>query len=127
MFNAMANASLYVADQEKAKKFYTEVLGFELFMDMPMGETRWIEVGPKGSAAHMVLYQIDSFTERYRAVVGHSQGITFTVTDMAALIAALKAKGVTISMEPQTFPWGTFATIADDQGNQVGLHEAPKF
>jgi lactoylglutathione lyase len=127
MFNEMSNATLYVADQEKAKKFYTEVIGFELFQDMPMGPSRWIEVGPKGSVTHMVLMQVDENSEHYRNVIGKSQGITFTVTDMAALVAALKAKGVKFNMEPETFPWGTFAQLQDDQGNGVGIWEAPKF
>src|SRR5690625_177066 len=47
-----------VADQEAARAFYTEKLGFEVRGDMPFGEhgeLRWLEVAPPGSRARLAL------------------------------------------------------------------------
>ncbi len=59
-------------------------------------------------------------------MVGKSQALTFNVTDMAALHAGLKAKGVTFVQEPEVQPWGTFALIEDSEGNRLILVEQPQ-
>ncbi len=47
MIDAVATVCIFVTDQDRAKAFYTEKLGFELLQDSPMGESRWIAVAPK--------------------------------------------------------------------------------
>jgi catechol 2,3-dioxygenase-like lactoylglutathione lyase family enzyme len=44
----LSHTSIYVLDQDRAKAFYTEKLGFELRQDVKMGDFRWLTVGPKG-------------------------------------------------------------------------------
>lgn len=51
--------------------------------------------------------------------MGKPQAITLTVENLAALHAELSAKGVKFTSEPQTQPWGTFATVEDSEGNQL--------
>ena len=46
MIDAVATICIFVNDQDKAKAFYTDVLGFELRQDSPMGESRWLAVAP---------------------------------------------------------------------------------
>lgn len=124
MIDRIANVCVFVQDQDRAKDFYTNVLGFELRGDAPLypGATaRWIAVAPKGAATEVILYLPDENWEHYRQVVGKSQALAFNVTDMAALHTALKAKGVTFVQEPDAQPWGTFAIILDSEENRLIL------
>ncbi len=50
MIRRMSHATVYVLDQERAKTFYTEKLGFEIKADVTMGTFRWLTVGPQGQA-----------------------------------------------------------------------------
>lgn len=126
MIDAVATICIFVSDQDRAKAFYTEKLGFELREDAPMGPSRWIAVAPAGARTEVILYKMDENWEHYRQVMGKSQAITFNVTDMAATHADLKAKGVRITQEPDVQPWGTFMMILDEDGNGLLLVEQPK-
>lgn len=128
MISHVGTVSLFVADQNRAKQFYTEVLGFELRTDAPLypGATaRWVAVAPAGAQTEVILYLPDENWEHYQQVVGKSQALTFSVTDMAAVHADLSAKGVTFLQEPEVQPWGTFAMIRDSEGNSLLLVEQP--
>ena len=126
MIDAVASICIFVSDQDRAKAFYTEKLGFELREDAPMGESRWIAVAPARAHTEVILYKMDENWEHYRQVMGKSQAITFNVTDMAATYADLKAKGVRIPQEPDVQPWGTFMMILDEDDNGLLLVEQPK-
>jgi len=125
MIDAVATICIFVDDQDKAKAFYTDVLCFELHQDSPMGESRWIAVAPKGARTEVILYKMDQNWEHYRQVMGKSQAITFNVTDIKALHADLKAKGVRITQEPDPQPWGTYMMILDQDGNALLMVEEP--
>jgi catechol 2,3-dioxygenase-like lactoylglutathione lyase family enzyme len=128
MINRVGTVSLFVADQDRAKVFYTDVLGFELRADAPLypgAESRWVAVAPAGAQTEVILYLPDENWEHYKGVVGKSQALTLDVGDMAAVHADLKAKGVTFVQEPDVQPWGTFAIIQDSEGNHLILVEQP--
>jgi predicted enzyme related to lactoylglutathione lyase len=128
MIDKIGTVSLFVSDQDRAKAFYTNVLGFELRTDEPLfpgAAVRWVAVAPQGAATELILYVPDENWEHYRQVVGKSQALTFNVTDMAALHARLKDRGVIFIQEPEAQPWGTFAMIEDSEGNQLILVEQP--
>jgi lactoylglutathione lyase len=129
MIDRVGTVSLFVSDQERAKAFYTDVLGFELRADAPLfpGSTaRWIAVAPSGAETEVILYLPDDNWAHYRHVVGQSQALTLNVADMHALYADLKAKGVVFVQEPDRQPWGTFAIVQDSEGNRLLLVEQPK-
>jgi predicted enzyme related to lactoylglutathione lyase len=130
MINKVGTVCIYVADQDRAKKFYTETLGFTLTQDAPLypgAANRWIAVVPQaGAATEVILYLPDENWEHYRQVVGKSQAVTFDVSDMMATVADLKQKGVQFTQEPDVQPWGTYATIVDSEGNKLLLVEQPK-
>ncbi len=126
MIDAVATVCIFVNDQDKAKAFYTDALGFELRQDSPMGESRWLAVAPKGARTEVILYKMDQNWEHYRQVMGKSQAITFNVTDIRALHADLKEKGVRITQEPDPQPWGTFMMILDQDDNALLMVEEPK-
>ncbi|HEY6542531.1 MAG TPA: VOC family protein [Ktedonobacteraceae bacterium] len=126
MIDAVATVCIFVNDQDKAKAFYTDVLGFELRQDSPMGESRWIAVAPKGARTEVILYKMDQNWEHYRQVMGKSQAVTFNVTDIKALHADLKEKGVRIAQEPDPQPWGTYMMILDQDDNALLMVEEPE-
>ena len=129
MIEGVATVSVFVSDQDRAKAFYTNVLGFELRQDAPLypGATaRWVAVAPQGAKTEVILYLPDENWEHYKQVVGKSQALTFTVSDLKALHSDLKAKGVKFVQEPDEQPWGTCATIEDSEGNYLILVEQPK-
>jgi lactoylglutathione lyase len=129
MINRIGTISMFVEDQDRAKDWYTNVLGFELLRDEPLypgAPNRWVAVAPKGTNVEVVLYKIDENWQHYQGVIGKSQAITFEVTDMMSIVADLKSKGVRIVSEPDPQPWGTYATIEDSEGNKFLLVEQPK-
>jgi len=127
--NKVGTVSLFVNDQDRAKDFYTTVLGMELRTDQPLypgAENRWVAVAPAGAQTEIILYLPDENWEHYRQVVGKSQALTLDVSDMEATYSSLKAKGVKFIQEPDKQPWGTFATIQDSEGNHLILVEQPQ-
>jgi predicted enzyme related to lactoylglutathione lyase len=126
--NRVGTVCIFVSDQERAKQFYTQMLGLELRMDTPLypgTPSRWLAVAPQGAATEMILYLPDENWEHYKQVVGKSQAITLDVTEMDKVAPALKAKGVKFIQEPEAQPWGTYATIVDSEGNHILLVQQP--
>lgn len=126
--NKVGTVSVFVEDQQRAKKFYTEILGFELRQDAPLypGATaRWIAVAPTGAETNVILYEPDEEWKHYRQVIGKAQAITLDVADLDGLYRDLTAKGVKFTSAPDAQPWGTFATLEDSEGNKLLLVEQP--
>lgn len=128
MFNKVGTVSVFVDDQQRAKQFYTEKLGFELRVDAelyPGAETRWIAVAPKGAETELILYQADDNWSHYQQVIGKAQAVTLDVDGVKKLYEDLKAKGVQFATEPDAQAWGTFVTMIDSEGNHILLVEQP--
>jgi catechol 2,3-dioxygenase-like lactoylglutathione lyase family enzyme len=121
MITNLNTVSLYVRDQQRAKQFYVDTLGFELTTDADMGPMgRWIEVAPKGARTAFVLADAAGFGKEDR--VGSSADITLHCSDVRTLHAELAAKGVPVT-EPETKEWGTFMKITDPDGHQLVVSE----
>lgn len=124
--NMVGTVSVFVADQERAKAFYTEKLGMELRTDAPLfpgSEARWIAVAPKGAETEIILYLPDENWSHYQGVVGRAQALTLSVDDLRTTYEELNGRGVAFSQEPEVQPWGTFATLQDSEGNSLLLVE----
>ncbi len=62
MIEKVGSVSIFVSDQDRAKQFYTDVLGFELHTDEPLypgAKSRWVAVAPKGAQTAVTLYLPD--------------------------------------------------------------------
>ena len=55
MIQRFTHATLFVTDQDEAKDFYVNKLGFEVHMDNSMGNFRWLTVGPKGQPDFQII------------------------------------------------------------------------
>lgn len=129
MINKVGTVSIFVADQERAKAFYTEKLGFTLVTDQPLwpgATTRWISVAPSGGQPEVILYKPDENWEHYSQVVGKSQAVTLDVTDIHGTVAELKSRGVEFAGEVDVQPWGSSVFLIDSEGNRLLLVEQPK-
>lgn len=105
--------SIPVSDQERAKQFYAEVLGFEVVTDAPMGpDQRWIQLKPAGSDTTITLVTwFDTMP------AGSLRGLVLGTTDIDADYFALDVKGLTFHGPVKKESWGTFATFDDPDGN----------
>lgn len=102
--------TVFVSDQERARAFYVDLLGFEVRADRPFGENRWLEVG-LGSGSNLVLHLPFPGT-----TAGGSRGTILTCSDIDADVARLRAGGVEVD-GPEEMPWGRQATFHDPDGN----------
>lgn len=108
-----------VADQDVAKAFYIDKLGFELRMEtpMPMGDNlRWIEVAPKGAQTTLVLCSWLPDTPKLANAM-------LETADTDEAVAALRAAGVTVD-DPNPTPWGKQAAFSDPDGNKYILTDS---
>jgi catechol 2,3-dioxygenase-like lactoylglutathione lyase family enzyme len=118
--------SVLVDDQEKALRFYTDVLGFLPKHDVPLGEHRWITVVSPGDpdGVELVLEPDSHPAVRPFKQALVADGIPYTafaVDDVHAETARLKAAGVTFTQEPLTMGPATTAVLDDGCGNLIQL------
>ena len=109
--------SLPVADQDRAKAFYVDTLGFELIADNPMPPSgRWVQVAPEHAATSITLV-----TWFETMPPGSSKGLVLESDDLAGDVKALTERGVKIEGGIQRAPWGDFVTFDDPDGNGIVL------
>jgi predicted enzyme related to lactoylglutathione lyase len=101
--------SVPVTDQEVAKAFYVEKLGFAVLRDDTFGDQRWIQLTPVDAQTSITLVTAGM-------APGSQQGVVLATKDIRADHKTLKAHGVNIS-EIQEMPWGKSATFTDPDGN----------
>jgi catechol 2,3-dioxygenase-like lactoylglutathione lyase family enzyme len=112
--------SIPVSDQDRAKSFYRDVLGFQEIADVPMGpDMRWVQLGLPDSPTSITLV---TWFESMRP--GSLKGIVLATPDVDAAAAELSSKGVQLS-PMEDAPWGRFTTFDDPDGNGFVLQAAP--
>ena len=130
----IANAQLWVHDQEEALAFYTKKLGFEVRADVTVpeyGDFRWLTVGPASQPdVSIVLMAIpgppvmDGETaDQVRALMakGFAGTIFLTTDDCRASYEELRGRGVEFVEEPEERPYGIDAGFRDPSGNHLRL------
>ncbi|MEU8185493.1 glyoxalase superfamily protein [Micromonospora sp. NPDC049044] len=110
--------SVPVTDQDRARDFYVDVLGFDLVWDNPMGPDggRWVQVAPKGAATALTLV-----TWFPTMPPGSLKGMVLETDDLDADVAHLRERGVEFESDIQSAPWGRYATLHDPDGNGIVL------
>ncbi|MGW1160700.1 VOC family protein [Streptomyces sp. NPDC002513] len=108
--------TLPVFDQDRALRFYTDLLGFEVTADRAMPQGRWLQVAPKGAQTVFTLSGPDMGGFR----PGEVRGIMLVTTDVDADCARLAAAGVSVQ-GPDDLPWGRMASFRDPDGNGLML------
>ena len=111
--------SVPVSDQDKAKEFYSNVLGLEVLQDMRMDEnSRWIQLQPPGSEASITLV-----TWFPSMPPGSLKGLVLETDDLEGTISEMASKGFTIDPEIDSQPWGRFVSFDDPDGNGIVLRQ----
>lgn len=138
-----SHATVWVLDQDSAKAFYTEKLGFEVGTDVTMGEEfegagagfRWLTVhSPDQPDLQLILADSSmghdaETTEQIRSLVAKGAlgpGVMGT-DDCRKTYEELSARGVEFIQEPADRPYGIEAVFRDDSGNWFSLTQPKEF
>ena len=130
MIKQLAFATVWVLDQDRAKDFYLNTLGFELRSDEQLGPFRWLTVAPRGHETALVLMPIranpmmdESVAATLRSLV--EKGVMgpggLVTDDVHATYNELLKKGVKFIYPPKEQPYGIETILRDDSGNPFSL------
>ena len=130
----IANAHLWVNDQDEALEFYTQKLGMEVRIDVTMpelGNFRWLTVGPAGQPdVSIVLMGIPGppvmdveTADQVRSLMakGFAGTVFLTTDDCQASYEELKGRGVEFTEPPEDRPYGIDSGFRDPSGNSIRI------
>ena len=124
--------SVYVDDQEKALRFYTEVLGFAKKADFRKGPFRWLTVGspeePDGTQLQLALNNNPAAKAYQQAIMQQGQAAAmFYTDDVKGDYERIKARGAEFTMPPTDVTGSTIAMLKDTCGNLIQLTQLMKW
>src|ERR1700693_3974466 len=114
--------SVYVDDQEKALRFYTEVLGFAKKSDFSQGPYRWLTVAspeePSGTELQLALTNNPSAKTYQQAIFQQGQpAVMFFTDDVKSDSERIKARGAEFTMPPTGVTGSNLAQANDNCGH----------
>jgi predicted enzyme related to lactoylglutathione lyase len=118
--------SIYVDDQEKALRFYTEVLGFTKKTDFSQGPYRWLTVAPaedpNGVERQLALSNNPAAKTYQEAIFQQNQpAMMFFTDDIKGDYERIKSRGAEFTMPPKEVTGSTIAMLKDTCGNIIQL------
>src|SRR5690348_15662111 len=124
--------SLYVDDQDKALRFYTEVLGFAKKNDFSNGPYRWLTVAsteePEGTELQLALNDNPAAKAYQQALFQQSQPAAMYFTDdVKADFERIKARGAEFTMPPTEVTGSTIAMLNDTCGNLIQITQLARW
>lgn len=120
--------SVFVNDQKSALEFYTDVLGFEMKQDIPVGDFKWLTVvsPEEPDGPELLLEPSDNPAARSYKESIYEQGIAaaaFAVTDVDREYERLKQLGVDFNMVPTSMGDTKVALFDDTCGNLIQIFQ----
>jgi len=124
--------SVYVDDQEKALRFYTEVLGFTKKTDFSQGPYRWLTVAspeePDGTELQLALNNNPAAKTYQQAMFQQSQpAAMFFSDDVQADYERMKGHGAEFTMAPTDVTASTIAMLKDTCGNLIQVTQLKRW
>jgi len=124
--------SVYVDDQEKALRFYTEVLGFAKKADVSQGPFRWLTVAapdePEGTELQLALNDNPAAKAYQQAMFQQGQpAAMFYTDDVKAEYERIKARGAEFTMPPTEVTGSTIALLNDTCGNLIQITQLARW
>ena len=124
--------SVYVDDQSKALRFYTEVLGFRKKADFSNGPYRWLTVGspeePDGTELQLALNNTPVVKTYQQAIFQQGQpAANFITDDVKGDYERIKARGAEFTMPPTDVTGSTIAMLKDTCGNIIQLTQLARW
>ncbi len=118
--------SIYVDDQDKALRFYTEVLGFVKKTDFSQGPFRWLTVAspedPDGTELQLALNNNVAAKTYQQAIFQQGQSAAmFYTDDVQADYERMKARGAVFTMPPKDVTASKIAMLNDTCGNLIQI------
>src|SRR5712691_8935883 len=118
--------SVYVDDQDKALRFYTDVLGFARKADFSQGQFRWLTVGspeePDGTQLQLALNNSPAAKAYQEAIFQQGQpAAMFYTDDVKGDYERIKTRGAEFTMPPTDVTGSTIAMLKDTCGNLIQL------
>jgi len=122
----IGHASVYVDDQARALRFYTDVLGFAKKDDVTKGPYRWLTVAapddPDGCELQLALDDAPAARAYHRALYQqHQPAMMFYTDDVRRDYDRIKARGATFTMPPTPVTGATIAVLDDTCGNLIQI------
>jgi catechol 2,3-dioxygenase-like lactoylglutathione lyase family enzyme len=126
--NKVTAFKLYVSDQEAARRFYVDQLGFEVAEDALLGDYRWLLVRAPGNKEVSIILEVAK-TNEAKSLVGRQGGgeplFSLSTDDCERDYVEFKSRGVKFEGEPKVMPYGTGVTMQDLYGNKIYLNQDP--
>src|SRR5579862_960127 len=124
--------SLYVDDQDKALRFYTEVLGFAKKTDFSQGSYRWLTVAspeqPDGTELQLALNNNPAAKAYQQAIFQQNQpAANFFTDDLKGDYERIKGRGAAFTMPPTDVTYATIAMVNDTCGNLIQLTHLARY
>ncbi|QWF82323.1 glyoxalase superfamily protein [Amycolatopsis sp. CA-230715] len=113
-----------VRDQQRAKEFWSEVIGFTVTTDVPYDDSgaRWVEVTSADGRTVLVLSPDSAGSSEGRDELPTSN-FFFYADDIEKTYRELSAKGVEFPAAPEKQPWGWWSMFVDSEGNRFALQQ----
>jgi catechol 2,3-dioxygenase-like lactoylglutathione lyase family enzyme len=134
MIQRLSHATVYVLNQDAARDFYVNKLGFEIRMDQSMDNGfRWLTVSPKGQPDfQLILMQVDgpNIQPDVAAILrgllerGKLGGAVLQTDDCRATYEELKAKGVEFVSPPADRFYGVECVMKDNSNNWFSMNQS---
>ena len=125
MISGVSEVVIEVEDQDRAKRFWTETMGFGLVQDAPYEEERWLEVRSPDRATNLVLELRTGESPERRVTPDHlpTSNVMFRCDDLTATYEELSARGVDFPQPPVEQPFGSWSMFDDAEGNRFALEQ----
>ncbi|MBO0654611.1 VOC family protein [Streptomyces triculaminicus] len=126
MLTNVMYVTLYVTDQDRALRFYTEQLGLEKRIDFPGPDGRFLTVGAPGAPVEIILWaHLAAAGQPTEPVPGATPGpVILESDDLRADFKVFRDRGVTFDQpEPEDYGFGVRIDTADPDGNRISLRE----
>lgn len=119
----LSKVTLYVNNQEQAKSFWLDKMGFKVVLENEMGPGfTWLEVGSEDSNTSLVLYNKEMMKKQNPSVSVECPSLLFSTTDIDSEYKRLEEVGVKVD-ELMKMPYGSMFTFYDQDGNGFILRE----
>ena len=125
-------ATLYVDDQDKALRFYTDVLGFAKKTDFSQGPYRWLTIAssedPDGTELQLARNENPAAKTYQQAIFQQNQpAFMFFTDDIKGDYEKIKARGAEFTMPPTDVTGSTIALLKDTCGNLIQLTQLARY
>ena len=123
MIENISKITLYVNNQEQAKQFWTEKIGFQVICEQQMGPVTWLEVAPRpGSPTVFVLYDKQLMLTQKNGASAEHPSVILSTKDISKAHKHMKENGVNAG-ELMELPYGRMFSFKDPDGNEYLLRE----